>query len=130
MTKYLLDTDILINFLFGRPKAAELIKRLGKEGNTLGVCAVNIAELFSGFSATQRVEMESLVDNLFYFQVTPRAAKRAGAYRHDFGRQGLSLSVADTLIAAVAVEHGATLITGNIKDYPMKDVDSLGMTER
>jgi predicted nucleic acid-binding protein len=36
---------------------------------------------------------------------------------------GKTLTITDTLIAAAVREHHAVLVTGNVKDYPMSDVD-------
>lgn len=42
--------------------------------------------------------------------------------RYDFARQGQPLSVADTLIAAVALENEALLATHNPKDFPLSNL--------
>lgn len=125
MSKYLLDTDALISYLAGHRRTVELITRLNQEGHILGLCAINIAELYAGFSEAQRRRVEGLIDALYYFEMTAQAAKRAGAYRYEFARKGMSLSVADTLVAAVAAENNATVVTGNVKDYPMQEVRTL-----
>jgi predicted nucleic acid-binding protein len=35
------------------------------------------------------------------------------------------LPLTDALIAATAVEHNATVVTGNVRDYPMPEVSIL-----
>jgi predicted nucleic acid-binding protein len=35
------------------------------------------------------------------------------------------LTTTDTLVAATAIKHGATLITANVKDYPMEEIELL-----
>ena len=125
MARYLLDTTVLIDFLRGRQVIVELLERLAKEGHELGVCAVNIAELYSGLSPEERRKADRLIDNLRYFDIDREAAKLAGSYRYAFARQGRPLSTADTLVAAAAVMNGAILITANVKDYPMEDLQLL-----
>jgi len=49
-------------------------------------------------------------------------ARLAGLLKRDYGRKGTTLSVADTTIAAVALVHELTLMTDNVKDFPMKDL--------
>ncbi|WP_176236548.1 PIN domain-containing protein [Candidatus Hakubella thermalkaliphila] len=44
MTKYLLDTTALIDYLNGRHHVVSLIQSLAREGHTLGLCCINIAE--------------------------------------------------------------------------------------
>jgi len=127
VSKHLLDTEALISYLAGHQRAVGLITRLNEEDNVLGVCAINIAELYSGLSEDQRSRTDRLIDALYYFEMTAQAAKQAGSWRYDFARKGISLSVADTLIAAIAVENSATVVTGNVKDYPMVEVRILDL---
>jgi len=47
----------------------------------------------------------------------------AGQDRYSFARRGRTLSITDMLVAATAREHQAILVTGNVKDYPMTDID-------
>lgn len=122
MAKYLLDTTVLIDYLRGSKEVVQLLTDLAHQGHQLGICAINVAELYSGLSKPEQTKAEPLVDSLNFYEVTREAAKQAGNYRFSFARQGISLSVTDTLIAAVAVEQGATLITANVKDYPMPEV--------
>ncbi len=49
--------------------------------------------------------------------------ERAGRWRRDFARQGVTLSQADCLIAAAAVGVGARLATGNPSDFPMSGLE-------
>jgi predicted nucleic acid-binding protein len=48
MAKYLLDTTILIDHLRGRQEAVDLLTALAHQGHRLGLCCVNVAELYSG----------------------------------------------------------------------------------
>ena len=122
MAKYLLDTTVLINYLRGSKEVIQLVTDLAHQGHQLGVCAINVAELYSGLSEPEQAKAEPLIDSLDFYKLTREAAKQAGSYRFSFVRQGISLSVADALIAAVTVEQGATLITANVEDYPMSEV--------
>ena len=46
----------------------------------------------------------------------------AGVFRFDLARQGRALQIPDALMAATAVATGSTLVTNNIKDYPMPNL--------
>lgn len=48
-------------------------------------------------------------------------ARRAGSYRSAF-RSTTRLALPDALIAATAREHDATLVTRNVRHYPMTDL--------
>ena len=125
MAKYLLDTTILINHLRGHPEVAELITSLAGQGHQLGLCCINVAELYSGLNPGEQARAEGLVDSLDFYEITREAAKQAGRFRYDFARRGITLSSADTLIAATAIEEVATLITANVRDFPMQDLQLL-----
>ena len=125
MTKYLLDTTVLIDHLRGRQQVVELVTGLAEAGNELGVCSINVVELYSGLSDKHRIAAEKLIDSLEYWDAAKETAKMAGSYRYDFARKGFALTTTDALVAAIAIEHGATLVTANTKHYPMKELGLL-----
>ena len=59
---------------------------------------------------------------LLYWDISRETAVRAGAYRYIYARQGVAISAQDAIIAAVAVEIGATVLTANPKHFPMLEV--------
>jgi predicted nucleic acid-binding protein len=122
VARYLLDTTVLIDHLTGRRKAVEMVKSLARQGHVLGVCSINVAELYSGLNSQERASADVLITGLDYFEISPEDAKRAGGYRSEFATKGITLTTADTLIAATAVGYGAILVTANVKDYPMEDL--------
>jgi predicted nucleic acid-binding protein len=125
MTRYLIDTDVLISFSRGREPVTSRLLALLEAGNDLGLCAVTVAEFYAGAERGQHPSIDRFIDALTYWDITPAAARAAGAYRYKFARLGTALSTPDTLIAAVAVRRGATVLTGNRKDFPMDDVAAL-----
>lgn len=54
---------------------------------------------------------------------TREAATRAGRYQADFGRRGVTIQTADALVAGTASAHGAILLTDNVRDFPMRDIE-------
>ena len=69
-----------------------------------------------------------LLRTLEYFEVTRQVAELAGDYRREYRQKGITLSLADAVIAAVAVFYGLVLLTDNEKHYPMPEIklQSLG----
>ena len=122
MAKYLLDTTALIDYLSGHQAVVDLIRGLVREGHSLGICCINIAELYSGLEEEKRRQADRLIDSLAYYEVTPEVAKLAGGYRFFFAHKGIALSTADTIVAATAVTQEAILITANKRDYPMPEI--------
>ena len=89
------------------------------------MCAVNVAEFFAGVPPVDRPYWTAVLSTLTYWAISPAVARRAGELRYDFARQGHTLaavSATDTLIAAVALEEGATLVTGNPRHYPLQGI--------
>lgn len=125
MAKYLLDTTALIDYLAGRPIVVDLVKKLAREGHSLGICCINIAELYSGLKEGERHQANRLIDSLSYYEVTREASKLAGNYRFKFARQGVALATANIIVAATAVANEAILITANKRDYPMDEIKIL-----
>ncbi len=117
--RFLIDTDVIVDYLRDEPKAIAYFENLNEE---LLVSAITVAELYAGM---RDHEKEQLTEFLSAFQTIPlnhKIAKQGGLYRRDYGAtQGVGL--ADALIAATAVSQSATLITLNKKHFPMlKDV--------
>ncbi|MBI4304974.1 MAG: type II toxin-antitoxin system VapC family toxin [Chloroflexi bacterium] len=122
MASYLLDTTVLIDHLRGSPAVAEYLESLVEEAHQVGVCGVNIAELFAGIRPENRTLASGLIERLEYYEITPEAARTAGTFIYDFARRGRSLSTADALIAGVAMDRGAILVTANVRDFPMPEL--------
>lgn len=55
--------------------------------------------------------------------VTPAIANLAGTFIRDYRAKGITLDFVDSVVAATAVIHGLTLLTHNIKHYPMPEVN-------
>ena len=102
-----------------------MVTTLARQGHRLGVCCINVAELYSGLRQEERARADRLIDNLEFYEVTREVAKQAGRYRFDYSRRGRTISTADTLVAAAAIVGTATLITANTRDFPMEDIQLL-----
>jgi tRNA(fMet)-specific endonuclease VapC len=125
MSRYLLDTTALIDFSKGYEPAFSLVHRFIENGDEVGVSPINVAEFYSGLAATQWEVWDEFFEPLILWPISLSAAKQAGKFRYDFARAGITLSTTDTLVAAVAHEHRATIVTSNVKDYPMSEVTLL-----
>ena len=122
MTRYLLDTSTLIDVAKGREPVRSRVLGLLVAGEEVGLCAVGIAEFAAGLAVHERRSWPRLLTRLRYWRLTRGAAARAGYYRHDFARQGHTVATTDALIAATAWHWQAILVTDNVKDFPMTDI--------
>src|SRR5262249_38703519 len=128
MTRYLLDTTALIDFSKNREPARSRILEMINAGDEIGVCAINAAEFYTGIPPAQRPLWDEFFASLRFWEMGRSAVRQAGVYRYDFARQGTILSTTDTLVAAVAKEQPAVLVTNNVKDYPMQEIEVLALT--
>lgn len=119
--KYLLDATVLIEFSRRREPTTSRLLSLIEQDQLVGICAVSIAELYSGPLGDEPA-MARFLDRLPCFEITREVARTAGLYRAQFLREGRKLATTDMLIAAVARAEKAILLTGNVRDFPMTDI--------
>jgi len=114
--QYLLDSDILVEYLRNRPQAVDYVDTL--EGNLL-ISVITVAELIAG--ARNQVERQSIELFLAALEVIPidyAIAKQGGLFRQQY-KQSHGTGLDDALIAATAELTGATLISFNRRHFPM-----------
>jgi predicted nucleic acid-binding protein len=128
--KYLLDTDTLIDVLEDRGDARQQVAAMIETDDEVALCAITVAELYSGLSDRKRSKWESWLIALSYWHINIEVAMGAGTYRKTASEAGRTISVTDSLLAALAREKNATLLTSNIKDYPMKDVRVMSLRQK
>jgi predicted nucleic acid-binding protein len=119
---YLLDTSVIIDALNNRRGRRDLLLDLVKRGSLLACCPINVTEIYAGLRPKEEETTEEFLRSLEYYHVTWPVARLAGLLKRDHGRKGTTLTVADATIAAVALVHELTLITDNVKDFPMKEL--------
>ena len=120
--RYLLDSSVVINWLNGMPEAERLLTELVESGEVLALNAVSVAETYSSLADDERAAADALIGSADYWELTVDEATLAGAYRYQYARQGVTLSVPDMLLAAQAVSRDATLVTGNVRHFPMPEL--------
>jgi predicted nucleic acid-binding protein len=119
VNKLVLDTDVLIDLLRGRPSARAFL--VGATRDTVPCCsAISVAEIHAGMRPAEADRTVALLDSLIILPVTRRVAEVAGAFRRRDRQRTLALD--DCLIAATAVVEQASLATGNTRDYPMPEL--------
>ncbi len=117
-----LDSSVLIDVLNKQRDREALLESLLKRNDLLACCPINVTEVYAGLRPQDRAKAEKLFDNLEYYDVSREAAVLAGALKRDWASRGVTLSLADVTIAAVAIGNNLTLITDNRKDFPMPEI--------
>ncbi len=127
MSLYLPDSTHMIGYSRGHRVEREWFQRVLNGGETVGSCEVVIGECYSGAHPDEHPGWREIFNALRLWSISPDDAVRAGAWRYQFGRRGIPLSMTDTLIAAVAHRVGATIITDNLKDFPMDGISVVSL---
>jgi predicted nucleic acid-binding protein len=122
MTVYLPDTNFLVDILNRKRGRRELLRELVVRGHGLACCSITVAEVYAGMRPHEAFETDDFLSSLIWFDTTRSIARLAGRWRYEWARQGVTLSLTDTLIAATALEHKLTLITENRKHFPMPEL--------
>jgi len=120
--RLLLDTSVLIDVLRGRQGRRQQLAELARAGHTLTTTALNVAEVYSWMRPHEKKETDAFLDALECYQLTVVDAKLAGSLKRYWSAKGRTLALADTIIAAIAIERECALLTDNRKDFPMPEV--------
>lgn len=122
MKLVLIDTDILINFLRGKKKAREFLLTIVEDA-TVYCSVITVAEIIAGMREHEKPQTIDLLDGFNIVGITREIAEKAGTYKAQTRSQKLQLD--DCFIAATAYILQATLATGNVRHYPMNDIDKV-----
>jgi predicted nucleic acid-binding protein len=119
----LLDTSVLIDVLRFRHGRRELLAELARGANTLTTTAFNVAEVYAGMRPGEEARTEDFLEALECYELTAAAGRLAGSLKNKYARKGRSLILADTIIAAIAMERRCILMTDNRRDFPMPELE-------
>ena len=122
MATYLLDTSVIIDALNGKRNRDQILKELLQQGHLLACCSINVTEVYAGLRSHEETRTRELLESLQYFPIVWPVARLAGLLKRDYARKGITLATTDATIAAIAIHHQLTLITDNLKHYPMKEL--------
>jgi predicted nucleic acid-binding protein len=120
--KLLLDTSVLIDVLRFRNQRREWLAELVRGGHTLSTTTLNIAELYAGMRPGEEAKTEALLAGIEPYELNGTDARFAGKLKNNWARKGRTLTLEDTIVAAIAIARGSALVTDNRKDFPMPEV--------
>jgi predicted nucleic acid-binding protein len=120
--KLLLDTSVLIDVLRGRKDRRLLLRQLIGEGHSLSTTVLNVAELYAGIRAGEEARTEEFLGALECLELRASAARLAGRLKGAWQKKGRTLTLSDTIVAALAIEERCVLLTDNRKDFPMREL--------
>lgn len=121
MSRYLLDTDWIVDVLHGQAAATDTLLQLAPQG--LAVSLISYGELYEGayFSRDPQAALAALQTFLTgkeFLPLTPAIMERFALVRGRLARKlRQQIGDMDLLIAATALHHGLNLLTRNLKDF-------------
>ena len=130
MRTYLLDSDVIIAYLRGLEEAVRFVNNLFRNSVVMGICSINVVEIYAGMKERERDATERLIESLRFFPVDPETARLAGDMIRNHRGKGITLALADAVIAATAIQNDLILATYNKKHYPMTEVRLISPDEK
>lgn len=119
--RYLLDTNVCVDFLNGRfPRVAK--KLLGLPPDAVGVSAIAVAELRYGASKSARPtenhrRLDLLLEDLRALEFDSAAGAAYGRLRAALEARGTPIGPHDMLIAAQAIAHDLVLVSADVAEF-------------
>jgi predicted nucleic acid-binding protein len=129
MSNFLLDSNVIINFLLNRASTVKLINEFLHSGDSLVTSAICIAEVQLGVRENEKEKTDLFADSLEVFDITVETGRIGAFYVCEYKKKGVTLNLIDCLIAATCVLNNLILVTYNkrhfeipeLKLYDMKD---------
>ncbi len=118
-----LDSDFMISLLRGEEEAKVKAQQLEETFRTIVSTAINALELFIGIVAVdgtsgKRVEItRNFLSNLTILPLDESSAERSAYILNTLKKLGKPIGLKDSLIAGIALEHKANILTRNVKHF-------------
>jgi predicted nucleic acid-binding protein len=117
----LFDTNILIDYLKGKPEATSLLEQCLQDGQVLTCSLITKVELLSGARPGEEQILRDFLDAFERIGLDDNIADGAGHYMSLY-RKSHGINTADAIIAASALARGAVIYTLNDRHFPMDDI--------
>ncbi|PKL95954.1 MAG: VapC toxin family PIN domain ribonuclease [Gammaproteobacteria bacterium HGW-Gammaproteobacteria-8] len=117
MSRYLIDTDVLIDFLRGHSAAVAWLNACQQPPM---IAVITVAELHAGMREGEEAALDALIESFDMVEIDAAIARRGGDLRRRFGPSH-GTGLADALIAACAQSVNASLVTLNTRHFPMME---------
>jgi tRNA(fMet)-specific endonuclease VapC len=117
---FVLDTNTVIDFFRGKGRVAERLLALRPSEIALPAIAAYeawVGVLGSRNAAQREPQFEGFLAAIEVLPFDAATARRAAQIRLALQRRGQTIGPMDTLIAATALENGATLVTRNVGEF-------------
>ena len=112
----IIDTDIVIDYLRNEEYAPGMLRQWWLRGY-IGISTLTYFEVYSGMRQTDQEFTNAFLYSLEAVVADAKICQKAGVITQQLRSRGITIGVADLIIAATALELGVPLITNNIKHF-------------
>lgn len=121
MSRFLLDSDIIIWHLRGRKEVTEMLRDLQRFG--LPACsALSVLEVQLGVKKGEEEKTDRFLRSLRILDVNMEIAKKAAQLIREYKAKGMTVDLPDAVIASTCILHDLILVTYNTKHYPITEI--------
>lgn len=117
--KRLVDTPVIVDHLRGDARAADLLLGFARSGEELWSLTIVRTEVLAGTRRAEERQTSRLLESFRWQDVTIEVADRAGALAREYAKAHSGIDTVDYLLAAACQMLGASLLTLNVKHFPM-----------
>ena len=120
---FLFDTDTLSQVLRREPPQSLLVRLAAVPAEEQFTTAITVGEMVYGAHRSPRPDhflkllRERVLNDVKVLPFDQAAGEAYGRLRAELERAGTPIGEADTRIAAIALTHGLTVVTGNIRHF-------------
>jgi len=121
MSDHLLDSSILIRHLRNQKGYPQLVDRFSDQAEVY-ISSYTRLEVVRGIYDREHKKTFDLLDSFITIPMTGEIAGLAGELIRSWRTHGVILGDADAVIAASALHNGLTLVTTNVRHFPMPEL--------
>ncbi len=121
MSRFLLDSDVIIWHLRGRKEVTDMLRDLERFG--VPACsALSVIEVQLGVKKGEEEKTDRFLRSLRVFEVNREVANQAALLIREYKRKGIKIELPDAVIAGTCILHDLVLVTYNTKHYPIPEL--------
>lgn len=123
---FLVDSDLVIDYLDGIPAVVQLLETLAEEG--IAISILTYMEVYEGLvrdPGQREPRLRAFLETVPLLEFSPAVARRCALLRHTLRTQNRQVDrrAIDLMIAATALVLNAQVVTRNATDY--RDIPGL-----
>ena len=121
MSRFLLDSDVIIWHLRGRREITEMLQDIQRYG--VPACsALSVLEVQVGVKRGEEEKTDRFMDSLKIFDVNREIAYKAAQIIREYKEKGMTIDLPDAIIASTCIFQDLILVTCNRKHYPIPEL--------